>query len=59
MYMSLMPAADHPTVRAIARLIYCNPFLPERVTLEREILGDAVVRQGTCREPIPAAVGHL
>ena len=37
--MSLIRTAELPTVRAIARLVYCNPFLPERVELERAILG--------------------
>ncbi len=39
--MALISGAEMPAVRAIARLVYCNPFLPERMELEEQILGDA------------------
>ena len=39
--MSVIPAHNKPVVDALARLSYCNPFLPERIELERQALGDA------------------
>ena len=27
----------------LSRLIYCNPFTPERLSLEKELLGSALV----------------
>ena len=38
--MTLIPEKDRPTVRAIGQLTYCNPFLEERIRLERQVLGD-------------------
>jgi len=37
--MPLIPERDVPTVEAIGRLAYCNPFLEERIDLERRVLG--------------------
>src|SRR4051794_711438 len=34
---------DRSRAEAIARLTYCNPFLPERIRCEREVLGDEFV----------------
>src|SRR5689334_10141778 len=31
--------ADRAFAAAVSRLVYCNPFLPERITAEREALG--------------------
>jgi transcriptional regulator with AAA-type ATPase domain len=53
--MSLIREADIPTVRAIAQLVYCNPFLPERLHLERQILGDAAARRDEVWHPRDAA----
>ena len=36
---SFLPVADRDVLEAISRITYCNPFLPERYQLEREILG--------------------
>jgi transcriptional regulator with AAA-type ATPase domain len=36
-------AEDRGRAAAIARLIYCNPFLPERLDCEKEALGDDYV----------------
>ncbi len=36
--MSLLPE-QRQTLEAVSRLGYCNPFLPERVELERAVLG--------------------
>jgi DNA-binding NtrC family response regulator len=32
---------EREVVTAISRLTFCNPFTPERVTLERQVLGEA------------------
>ncbi|MCP3960631.1 MAG: sigma-54-dependent Fis family transcriptional regulator [bacterium] len=37
---SLFSAADRSLAEAVSDLVYCNPFLPERVECERRILGD-------------------
>ena len=40
----LFPApADRAFASAVSRLVYCNPFLPERITAEREALGTEFV----------------
>jgi transcriptional regulator with AAA-type ATPase domain len=45
--MSLFAASDKPLIDALARLSFCNPFLPERIELERQALGDSfVLRDG-------------
>lgn len=44
--MSLLREAEVDTVAAVARLLDCNPFLPQRVELERRILGPAFVDGG-------------
>ena len=36
-------AEDRATATAFARLVYCNPFLPERMECEREALGEEFV----------------
>ncbi|HEX6960454.1 MAG TPA: sigma 54-interacting transcriptional regulator [Lacipirellula sp.] len=41
--MALFTAAQRRRCAAIARLGYANPFLPERIEVEREILGKAFV----------------
>jgi DNA-binding NtrC family response regulator len=41
MYMPLIPDRDLGAARALSELTYCNPFLPERIDLERRVLGDA------------------
>ncbi len=37
----LLKEAEREVVEAISRLVYCNPFTPERLTLERQALGEA------------------
>jgi transcriptional regulator with AAA-type ATPase domain len=39
--MNLFTAAQHQFAQAVADLSYCNPFLPERIQLERAALGEA------------------
>ncbi|MEX0884871.1 MAG: sigma 54-interacting transcriptional regulator [Phycisphaeraceae bacterium] len=39
--MSLIPSSDRTFVRAVSELAYANPFLPQRIELERQALGDA------------------
>jgi len=41
--MALFPPADRPLITAIGQLGFVNPFLPERIELERLILGDQFV----------------
>ena len=37
--MALFSQKDHEFLTAVAHLAYCNPFLPERIALERAALG--------------------
>src|SRR5262245_19621282 len=39
--MTLFTPTQHRFAQAVADLSYCNPFLPERIELERAALGDA------------------
>jgi hypothetical protein len=41
--MALFTDAERKCAHALVALGYCNPFLPERITYEREILGKAFV----------------
>ena len=41
--MALLTAAERRTLESVSRLGYCNPFLPERIELERAALGDDFV----------------
>ena len=41
--MTLIRDDERAVVSAVAALVDCNPFLPERVALERRALGDAFV----------------
>lgn len=42
----MLSASGIRVARAIAGIGYVNPFLPERVELERRALGDAFVEMG-------------
>lgn len=42
----LLPPGDLPFCRNVVRLTFCNPFLPERIDLERECLGAGFRRRG-------------
>ena len=44
--MSVFSADERRVLSAIARLGYCNPFLPERMKLEQEVLGRDFVPAG-------------
>src|SRR5438445_9280292 len=37
--MTLISRAERRSVEALSKLHYCNPFLEERIELEREVLG--------------------
>jgi transcriptional regulator with AAA-type ATPase domain len=37
--MALLTSEERTFLRAVSTLAYCNPFLPERITAERTILG--------------------
>ncbi len=39
--MTLIHEDERDLVSAVAALIDCNPFLPQRLELERRVLGDA------------------
>ncbi|MBL1216641.1 MAG: sigma-54-dependent Fis family transcriptional regulator [Planctomycetes bacterium] len=41
----LFPARDLGFARAVADLAYCNPFMPQRIDLERRALGESFVEQ--------------
>jgi len=51
--MPLLDSDDRDAVEVVAQLLDCNPFLPERVELERRVLRDAFVPYG----PIWHSVG--
>ena len=38
--------SDQPFVESVARLAYCNPFLPERIEHERAALGPRMREEG-------------
>jgi transcriptional regulator with AAA-type ATPase domain len=41
--MTLLKSADRNFVEAVSKLIFCNPFMPERIEHERRALGDRFV----------------
>jgi hypothetical protein len=41
--IAFLDATEHDVVHAVAGFVACNPFLPDRVELERRVLGDAFV----------------
>ena len=43
MYMGFLRTEEKAFAKAISKLVYCNPFLPERIACEREALGDDFV----------------
>jgi transcriptional regulator with AAA-type ATPase domain len=43
MHMPFLATNERTLLGAVSDLAYCNPFLPERVTLERAVLGDGFV----------------
>jgi len=43
MYMAWIPNRERAFLESVSRLGYCNPFLPERVDLERAALGSDFV----------------
>ena len=44
--MRLLSPAERSLARAVSNLMYCNPFLPERIGFEREVLGPEFVERG-------------
>src|SRR5258706_9426545 len=44
--MSLFSAAERHFLTSVANLGYCNPFLPERMPLEKGALGEEFVSSG-------------
>lgn len=49
--MPILPARDRRFLESVANLGYCNPFLPERVELERAALGRDFVDEGPIWSP--------
>lgn len=45
--MPLLSSEDGAALRDVAALLDCNPFVAERIEVERRILGDAFVPNGT------------
>ena len=45
--MAFMTAAERDFARSVANLTYCNPFLSERIKLERIALGGAFIESGS------------
>ena len=41
--MTFLTDAERTTLASLSRLTFCNPFLEERIELERRVLGDAFV----------------
>ena len=44
--MALLPSSEWRVAEAIAGITTCNPFLRERLELERKALGDAYIDVG-------------
>jgi hypothetical protein len=44
--MALLPSSEWRVAEAIAGIGYCNPFLPERIDLERRALGPRYIEEG-------------
>ncbi len=40
--MGFLKPNERATLETLSRLSYCNPFLPERIELEKQVLGDAL-----------------
>jgi hypothetical protein len=53
--MALLPSSDWRVAEAIAGIGYCNPFLPERVELERRALGRRYISVGPVIQARPGA----
>lgn len=53
--MGLFKSSDLPAVKAMAGIGYCNPFLPERFDLERQILGDDYIPTPPIMHWLPTA----
>ena len=43
---SLMSGTENELAEGISRLAFCNPFLPERIELEKAILGTRFQEKG-------------
>ncbi|HEV7300914.1 MAG TPA: sigma 54-interacting transcriptional regulator [Tepidisphaeraceae bacterium] len=44
--MPLISPTARPQIEAISQMVYCNPFLPERIAAERQVLGDSFSERG-------------
>ena len=55
--MPLLKPADRAFLKPLRELTYCNPFLPERIELEREALGAAFTVAGADWNVHPEAIG--
>jgi hypothetical protein len=58
--MPIRRVSEWRIAEAIAAIPYCNPFLPERLELERRILGNDYVETGPVIRARPgAAIGEI
>ena len=51
--MPFLKAEDRPFIRAVSKLGFCNPFLPERVEYEKDALGEDFTPGGLVWTPNP------
>lgn len=56
--MALFDAAGAALAETVSRLVYCNPFLPERLDLERAALGPEYVAQAGMEETLHMRPGE-
>lgn len=56
--MPFLHPADRAFLQPLRELTYCNPFLPERIALEREILGNAFTAAGADWNAHPESVAE-
>ena len=51
--MSLLPPHKWRSARAIGRIAHVNPFLPERIEVERQALGPLYKEEGPVIRALP------
>ena len=56
--MGILQPAERTFAAGLSKLVYCNPFLPERIEYEREALGDEFVEKDAVWSVRPNAAGE-
>src|SRR5687768_9951129 len=56
--MAWFTSSERRFAEAVSRIAYCNPFLPERITAEREALGNEFVEAGADWNRRPRSLGY-